>query len=99
MAATNVVGGRLTVSFDGKPKKSTELTADEAYELLKYAEEMKRKRRKFGSLKAFDRAVWGMREGGMSVPAIADALKVSQARVEGAVGRVEAGRYGKEGVI
>lgn len=51
------------------------------------------------ALKSFDRAVWGMREGGMSVPAIADALNVSQARVEGAIGRVEAGRYGGEGVI
>ena len=99
MAATDVVGGRLTVSFEGKPKKSTELTADEAYELLKYAEEMKRKRRKFGSLKSFDRAVWGMHEGGMVIPAIADALNVSQARVEGAIGRVKAGRYGGEGVI
>ena len=76
MAATDVVGGRLTVSFEGKPKKSTELTADEGYELLKYAEEMKRKRRKFGSLKSFDRAVWGMHEGGMVIPAIADALNI-----------------------
>lgn len=99
MAATDVVGGRLTVSFEGRPMKSAELTADEAYELFKYAEEMKRKRRKFGSLKAFDRAVWGMHEGDMSVPAIANALQVSQARVEGAIGRVESGRYGAEGVI
>jgi hypothetical protein len=99
MAANDIIGGRLTVSFEGKPKKSTELTADEAYELLKYADGMRRKRRRFGSLKALDRAVWGMHEGGMSVPAIADALNVSQARVEGAIGRVEAGRYGGEGVI
>ena len=99
MAASDIIGGRLSISFEGRSAKSTELTAEEAYELLKHAEEMKRKRRKFGSLKSFDRAVWGMHEGGMSVPAIADALKVSQARVEGAVGRVEAGRYGGEGVI
>ena len=99
MAATDVVGGRLTVSFEGKHPKSAELTADEAYELLKYADGMRRKRSKFGTLKAFDRAVWGMRDAGMSVPAIADALQVSQARVEGAIGRVESGRYGAEGVI
>lgn len=99
MAATDVVGGRLSISFEGRAAKSTELTAEEAYDLLKYADGMRRKRRKFGSLKSFDRAVCGMHDGGMSVPAIADALKVSQARVEGAIGRVESGRYGEEGVI
>lgn len=99
MAANDIVGGRLSISFEGRAAKSTELTADEAYELLRYAEDMKSKRRKFGSLKSFDRAVWGMRDGGMSVPSIAEALGVSQARVEGAIGRVKAGRYGGEGVI
>ena len=99
MAANDIVGGRLSIFFEGRAAKSTSLTADEAYELIRYADTMQRRRHKSGSLKSFDRAAWALHEGGMGVPSIAEALGVSQARVEGAIGRVESGRYGAEGVI
>lgn len=90
----DIIGGRLTVNLESGKRRSVSLSADEAYDLMRYAQCRKRKRRKAKSLKQFDMIVCSMREGGMSVPSMAMKLGTSQASVEGAIRRLDSGRYG-----
>ena len=92
--SNDIVGGRITVNLESGKRRSVALTADEAYDLMKYAKSLKKKQQKPKSLKQFDRMVYFFYKDNMSVPSIALKLNTTQLCVEGAIKRIESGRYG-----
>lgn len=93
----DIVGGKLTIFFADGTFRNAQLTDDDTYDLLQFAKELQAKRGHKITIEGLDRMVWPMYQAGMSVPEIARRLEMTQLKVEGAIKRVESGRYGIEG--